>query len=133
MNRYQVSDDGTPECVPTPISPEAREMAVKEQQLTYPSGHFVQQLLDAQKTISKKRIDWLERKFLPCPDCRDKVKEGFCLRCANQRLEQQLTSLRVIAEDYECLFTEKLTAGKVDKVRQQYKNWLTLNPETKLV
>jgi len=50
--------------------------------------------LERELVTHKRRQNWLERKFLPCPDCRDKIKEGVCLRCENQRLERELADAK---------------------------------------
>ena len=50
--------------------------------------------LRSQIRFLKKRIRQLEDLYLPCPDCRDKVKKGICLRCENQRLERELDRIK---------------------------------------
>ena len=55
--------------------------------------------LEMQREINKlrKKNELLQKqidKHLPCADCRDKVKEGVCLRCENQILRQANTALK---------------------------------------
>lgn len=42
----------------------------------------------------QQKADCLERKYLPCPDCRDKTKDGECLRCKVQSLQSERDKLQ---------------------------------------
>lgn len=126
---------------PTAISPEAREAAINEalsaRDNTQEPGHFVQQLLDAQSSELNGKLE--------ASRCTSGLLDDECkaLVLEVNQLRQQLSSLRVIAEGLNFLADEvselnnhgqpTMIAMLAMNHQERYKEWLTLNPETKNV
>jgi hypothetical protein len=52
--------------------------------------------LEAEHAEQNRLVGILKRsvlEFMPCPDCRDKVEQGKCERCARQRAEAKVDAL----------------------------------------
>lgn len=154
MTRKFLSEDRNIPTPPTTISPEAREVALKEKndrEGKHPldwklTGHYVQQLLDAQRSKYKEyKPNDPEFKW---DDDFGWLHEGTLI--AINDIRQQLSSLQVImeglAKDVEKqigILDEEIDTGGSERqwIIAAYlktsllpcQQWLTFNPETKPV
>jgi hypothetical protein len=72
------------------------EMVIRELRDTWADNEKLRRRLE----INNRAME----RYLPCPDCRDKVQAGQCQRCARQRAESQRDDTRAQLDGIKVLF-----------------------------